>query len=98
MPTLDLQGYFHLPDHPDHRVPGILTFTPTEGGTLNLIGELPQSDRDQSRIIVQTPGNVNIQVPGCVVRSRHAEMIMVLAAAAARLLILPGVRPGGTVA
>jgi hypothetical protein len=36
--------------------------------------------------------------PGCVVRSRHAEMIMVLAGAAARLLILPRAWPGGAFA
>ncbi len=58
MPTLDLQGHFYLPDHPGQHVPGFLTFSTAEGGTLTLIGELPEPDTEQSRIIGQTPGNV----------------------------------------
>jgi hypothetical protein len=58
MPDLALQGHFHLPNQPDQQVPGILTFSTTEGGTLTLIGELPPSDTEQSRVIGQTPGNI----------------------------------------
>lgn len=31
-------GWFHLPEDPDHRLPGILTWEPTDGGTLELFG------------------------------------------------------------
>lgn len=31
-------GWFHLPEDPDNRLPGILTWEPTEGATLELFG------------------------------------------------------------
>lgn len=33
-----IKGWFHLPEDPEHRVPGILTWEPTDGATLELIG------------------------------------------------------------
>jgi hypothetical protein len=33
-----LLGWFHLPEAPDNRVPGILTWEPTDGATLELVG------------------------------------------------------------
>ncbi|MEE3065440.1 MAG: HEPN domain-containing protein [Actinomycetota bacterium] len=33
-----IKGWFHLPEDPEHRVPGILTWEPSDGATLELIG------------------------------------------------------------
>jgi ApeA N-terminal domain 1 len=33
-----IKGWFYLPEDPEHRVPGILTWEPTDGATLELIG------------------------------------------------------------
>lgn len=38
--TLDLQGRWWLPEHPDHRVFGTLTWNAEDGGTLHLHDEL----------------------------------------------------------
>lgn len=39
-PALEARGHWWLPEHPDHKVAGTLTFSPTEGGELTLIGAL----------------------------------------------------------
>ncbi|MFT4088669.1 MAG: hypothetical protein QM658_16240 [Gordonia sp. (in: high G+C Gram-positive bacteria)] len=36
--TQRIVGWFHLPDHADHRLPGVLTWQPTDGATLELFG------------------------------------------------------------
>lgn len=38
--TLDVLGYWWLPDHEDHKVPGRFTWDAEEGGDLDLLGEL----------------------------------------------------------
>ncbi|WP_183093196.1 ApeA N-terminal domain 1-containing protein [Nocardioides stalactiti] len=38
--SLDALGYWWLPDHEDHKVPGRFTWDPEKGGDLDLLGEL----------------------------------------------------------
>jgi hypothetical protein len=38
--ALDVLGYWWLPEHSDHKVPGRLTWDAEEGGRLELLGEL----------------------------------------------------------
>ncbi|MEO6606454.1 MAG: hypothetical protein ABIN55_12625, partial [Aeromicrobium sp.] len=38
--TLDVLGYWWLPEHEDHKVPGRFTWDVEEGGNLDLLGEL----------------------------------------------------------
>ena len=49
-------GYFWLPDRPDQRVPGRLTFSSTDGGSLSLIGELAGRRTELTRVLGEAEG------------------------------------------
>jgi len=40
MEPFEVQGLWWLPEHEDHRVPGVLSWDPNRGGTLRLVGQL----------------------------------------------------------
>ena len=50
-------GYFWLPDRPAERVPGRLTFSTADGGSLSLIGELAAKEVELSRVLGEAEGN-----------------------------------------
>jgi ApeA N-terminal domain 1/Apea-like HEPN len=52
MDSLDVRGYFGLPDQPEEtRVPGQLVFSTADGGSLSLIGEISGLGRQPSRLV-----------------------------------------------
>jgi hypothetical protein len=56
MEPIDVMGYFWLPDRPELRVPGRLTFSTTDGGSLSLIGELAAPETPLSRVLGDAEG------------------------------------------
>jgi hypothetical protein len=55
--SLDVRGYFGLPDQPEQtRVPGQLVFSTADGGSLFLIGRLPGLGRKPSRLVGEAEG------------------------------------------
>ncbi len=38
--SFEARGGWWLPERPDHKIPGILTFSPQSGGELSLLGNL----------------------------------------------------------
>lgn len=56
MNSLDIEGFFWLPDNPDHRVAGRLAYNVVGGGKLSLIGGFDAA-ADTSRIIGQSSNN-----------------------------------------
>ncbi len=61
MRTCDSQrvkGWWFLPDAPEVRVPGVLTWTPTSGAELELIGGLRGADYEMAGADDQTDPSV----------------------------------------
>jgi hypothetical protein len=58
MEPIDVMGYFWLPERPGERVPGRLTFSTTDGGSLSLIGELAGREVQSSRVLGEAEGIV----------------------------------------
>src|SRR6266508_1526531 len=57
MDSLDVKGYFGLPDRPgETRVPGQLAFSTADGGSLSLIGRLSGLGRQPSRLVGEAEG------------------------------------------
>jgi ApeA N-terminal domain 1 len=55
--SLDVKGYFGLPDQPEEtRLPGELVFSTADGGSLSLIGRLSGLDRQPSRLVGEAEG------------------------------------------
>lgn len=49
MDGFEVQGQWWLPDHPEHRITGTLSWDPTSGGTLKLLGQL------RPRVVIEHP-------------------------------------------
>jgi hypothetical protein len=58
MKPIDVMGYFWLPERPGEHVPGRLTFSTTDGGSLSLIGELAGREVQSSRVLGEAEGIV----------------------------------------
>jgi hypothetical protein len=57
MDSIDVKGYFGLPDQPEEaRVPGQLVFSTAHGGSLSLIGRLSGLGRQPSRLVGEAEG------------------------------------------
>jgi ApeA N-terminal domain 1 len=56
MDSLDVRGYFGLPDQPETRLPGQLVFSTADGGSLSLIGRLAGLGRQPSRLVGEAEG------------------------------------------
>jgi hypothetical protein len=57
MDSLDVRGYFGLPDQPEEtRLPGQLVFSAADGGSLSLIGRLAGLGRQPSRLVGEAEG------------------------------------------
>jgi hypothetical protein len=57
MESLDVRGYFGLPDRPEEaRLPGQLVFSTADGGSLSLIGRIPGLGRKPSRVVGEAEG------------------------------------------
>ena len=56
-----IKGWYYLPESPDHRAPGILTWEPDDGATLELIGGFsPKPEYQQT----PTGGSYTTQIVG----------------------------------
>jgi ApeA N-terminal domain 1/Apea-like HEPN len=69
MEPIDVMGYFWLPDRPAERVPGRLTFSTVEGGSLSLIGELAGMETRLSRVLGEAEG-VGYTLEDCLIALR----------------------------
>ena len=57
MDSLDVKGYFGLPDQPEEtRLPGQLVFSTADGGSLSIIGRLSGLGRQPSRLVGEAEG------------------------------------------
>lgn len=56
-----IKGWFYLPETPDHRIPGILTWEPDDGATLELIGGFSPEPEYQK---TSTGGSYSKQIIG----------------------------------
>ena len=86
---LDFLAHWWLPEHPDRRIPGRLTWDPDNGGDLELMGELrepqilenplPGGDVQKYRA---RPSRHDSRYPvihgGCITRSGHEEAYTLL--------------------
>jgi ApeA N-terminal domain 1 len=57
MDSIDVRGYFGVPDQPEEtRLPGQLVFSTADGGSLSLIGRLSGVSRRPSRLVGEAEG------------------------------------------
>ena len=71
-------GYFWLPDRPEERVPGRLTFNTTDGGSLSLIGELAGREAQSSRVLGEAEGAAYTLEDCLMALTRHGQGKQVL--------------------